>query len=183
VGRLVRYGVKRDGRTAIGMISGTFYPLSDMDLARIIAFLRLQPPAASVPRERHVTLRGRLALLSGKWKTSAGEVDRDTPRWGELPRETPFERGRYLASITCTECHGFDLMGETLEGSPSLAIVAMYDAERFRRLLRTGQPPSGRDLGIMSWVARNGFAYFTDEEIEDLYVFLRSYHGLYAARP
>lgn len=175
--RLVRYGVKRDGRTAIGMASGTFYPLNDLDLARIIAHLRRQPTLPPVPRERHVTLTGRLALLGGKWETSADEVDRTMPRWGELPRTTPFERGRYIASITCSECHGHDLQGETLEGSPSLAVVRAYAPEQFRHLLRTGDPPSGRDLGIMSWTSRNAFAHFTDQEIDDLYHYLRAYHA------
>lgn len=173
--RLIRYGVKRDGRTALGMPSGTFYPLSDADLARIIAHLRRQRSSEPVPPMRHVTLLGRVALVTGEWETSVGEVDRTRPRWGALPRTTPFERGRYLASITCTECHGLDLQGETYEGSPSLAVVAAYDAEQFRHLLRTGEPISGRDLGIMSWTARNAFAYFTDEEIADLYSYLRAY--------
>ena len=175
--RLVRYGVKRDGRTALGMASGTFYPLSDADLARIIAHLRRQAARPPVSRERHVTLLGRAALATGEWKTSAGEVDRTMPRWGELPRRTPFERGRYLASITCTECHGFDLQGEVFEGSPSLAVVAAYTPEQFRHLLRTGEPISGRDLGIMSWTARYGFTHFTDQEIDDLYAFLREHHA------
>lgn len=176
--RLVRYGVKRNGRTALGMPSGTFYPLSDEDLARIVAHLRRQPPSPPVPPMRHVTLLGRIALVTGEWETSVGEVDRTRPRWGALPRTTAFERGRYLASITCTECHGLDLQGETYEGSPSLAVVAAYDAEAFRRLLRTGEPISRRDLGIMSWTARNAFVHFTDEEIADLYAYLRAYHGV-----
>lgn len=181
--RLIRYGVKRDGHTAIGMISGTFYPLSDQDLARIIGHLRRQPPLPPAHRERYVTFRGRLALLTGAWATSVGEVDRSSPRWGELPRATPYERGRYLASITCSECHGFDLRGEELEGSPSLAIVAAYSPEQFRHLMRTGEPINGIDLGLMSWVARNGFAHFTDEEIADLYSFLMAYHGITAPAP
>lgn len=181
--RLVRYGVKRDGRTALGMPSGTFYPLSDSDLARVIAHLRRQPPSPPVPQMRRVTVLGRVALVTGRWETSVGEVDRTRPRWGELPRTTAFERGRYLASITCTECHGLDLRGEAFEGSPSLAVVAAYDPERFRHLMRTGEPISGRDLGIMSWTARNAFAYFTDEEIADLYNYLRAYPEASEASP
>lgn len=170
--RLIRYGVKRDGRTAIGMISGTFYPLGDRDLARIVAHLRRQPASPPVPRERQVQLLGRLALLLGKWKTSAGEVDDSIPRWGELPQTTPFERGRYLASITCSECHGLDFQGRDFYKSPPLSIVRAYRPEQFRHLMRTGEPLSGRDLGLMSWVAKNAFFEFTDEEIGGLYDYL-----------
>jgi hypothetical protein len=30
----------------------------------------------------------------------------------------------------------------------------------------------------MSWVARNGFAHFKDQEIDDIRTFLREHHGL-----
>ncbi|MGH8722048.1 MAG: c-type cytochrome, partial [Burkholderiales bacterium] len=152
--------------------------LSPPDLANIIAFLRLQPPLPAVPRTLEIPLRGRLALATGVWRVSAEQVDRSSPRWGELPRTTPFERGRYYASITCAECHGVDYQGNRLEGAPSLAILAAYDPGQFRHLLRTGEPISRRDLGIMSWVSRVAFSLFSDEEIGDLYYFLRQHHGL-----
>lgn len=176
--RLIRYGVKRDGRSAVGMISYTFWPLSDRDLANIIAHLRRQPPRPAVPRVLDVTMRGRLALAIGRWKVSAAQVDRTIPRWGELPQGTPFERGRYLASITCSECHGLDFSGYALERAPSLVIVGAYTPEAFRHLLRTGEALGGRDLGLMSRVARNAFSLFTDEEISAIYGFLRTHHGL-----
>ena len=44
--RLLRFGVKRDGRTAILMPSGTFYPLSDADISSIIGTLRQLPAPA-----------------------------------------------------------------------------------------------------------------------------------------
>ncbi len=176
--RLIRYGVKRDGRAAIGMVPRTFYALSNRDLALIISHLRSAPASPAVPRERRVTLLGRTALATGQWSTAADEVDPSRPRWGELPRRTPFERGRYLASITCSECHGVDFQGNELEGGPSLVLVAQYDLEQFKHLLRTGEPIGGRDLGIMSWVARNAFVRFTDEELADIYVFLREHFRL-----
>lgn len=176
--RLIRYGVKRDGRSAVGMSSYTFYALADADLVNIIAHLRHQPERPPIPRQRHIWIGGRLKLLRGQWQTSADEVDRSMPRWGELPRKTSFERGRYLASITCSECHGLRFSGNAFEGGPSLTVVASYGMQPFLRLVKTGVPLSGRDLGIMSWTARNGFAYFSDAEVADLYAFLRAYHGV-----
>ena len=113
--RLIRFGVKRDGRSAVGMISFVFWSLSDQDLVNIIAHLRKQPALPPVPRKLELPFRGRLALATGKWKVSAEQVDRSRPRWGELPRTTSFERGRYYASITCAECHGVDYQGNELE--------------------------------------------------------------------
>ena len=176
--RLIRYGVKRDGRSAVGMSSYTFFALADADLVNIIAHLRHQPARPPVERHRQIGFGGRLKLLRGEWQPSADEVDRSLPRWGELPRNTSFERGRYLASVTCTECHGLRFSGNAFEGGPSLAIVASYGLQAFQRLVHTGVPLSGRDLGVMSWTARNGFAYFTDDEVADIYTFLRTYHGV-----
>ena len=181
--RLVRYGVKRDGRSALGMISYTFWPLGDQDLANIFAHLRAQPVHEPVPRVLELAPKGRIALALGMWRTSADAVDRSIPRWGELPRETSFERGRYLASITCSECHGLDFRGNALERGPSLAIVAAYSPEQFRHLLRTGEPISGRDLGIMSRTARNAFSLLSEGESEDIRTFLRQHHGLEPRTP
>lgn len=181
--RLVRFGVKRDGSTLLGMTSYTFFPLGDEDLANIIVHLRRQPLLPAVPRERAITWTARLRLAQGKWQVAADQIDPARPRWGELPRTSAFERGRYLASITCTECHGLEFRGNefndnTYDGGPSLAIVAIYDRDAFRELMRTGKSVGGRDLGEMAWVARNGFVHFKEGEIDDIRAFLRTYHGL-----
>lgn len=173
--RLVRYGVKRDGRSAIGMASYTWWPLGDQDLADIFAHLRRQAPRPPVARTRELTFRGRLGLATGDWQVSADQVDPTRPRWGELPRRNAYERGRYLASVICSECHGLDFNGYALEGGPSLVIVAIYAPEQFRTLLHTGKPIGGRDIPKMSWMPDVGF---TDGEIDDLYAFLRTYHNV-----
>jgi cytochrome c553 len=173
--RLIRYGVKRDGRSAVGMTSYTFWALGDQDIANIVAHLRRQPATAPVPRHLDLTLRGRIALVTGEWKVSAEQVDRTIPRWGELPRRTPYERGRYLASVICSECHGLDFEGIALEGAPSLVVLAAYDLDQFRSFIRTNRALGGRRIPPMGWTPEVGF---TDAEIDDLYAFLRTYHGL-----
>ena len=173
--RLVRYGVKRDNRSAIGMISYTFWALGDQDIANVIAHLRRQPATPAVPRRLDLTLRGRVALVTGEWKVSAEQVDRRIPRWGELPRRTPYERGRYLASVICSECHGLDFRGNALEGAPSLVVLAAYDPDQFRTLIETNRAIGGRRIPPMGWTPDVGF---TDVEIADIYAFLRAYHGL-----
>jgi cytochrome c553 len=174
--RLVRYGVKRDGRSAIGMTSYTFWALGDQDLANIVAHLRRQPAVTPMARQAEIGWTARLALVRGVWKVSAEQVDRSRPRWGDQPQPTPYERGRYLASVTCSECHGLDYNGNPQERAPSLAILVMYSPAQFTRLIRTVTPANGRKLDdAMSWVAD---APFTDQEIAGLYQFLRKHHGL-----
>src|SRR5688572_33081478 len=151
---------------------------SDAELARLVnifAHLRRQPVMPPVARSHELKFRGRVALVVGEWKLAADQVDASAPRWGELPLSTSFERGRYLASVVCSECHGEDFNGSLLEGGPSLAILAVYSPEDFVRLLKTGKPPGGRDIPKMSWMPA---VDFTDQEIDDLYAFLREHHGL-----
>lgn len=176
--RLIRYGVKQDGRSAVGMPTSTFWPLGDTDLANVVAHLRRQPESPPVPRRLELTWRGRWALATGAWKVSAEQVDRTSPRWGEMPRRTPYERGRYLASVICSECHGVDFQGTPLESAPSLVVVAAYSRDAFRALIRTNTAIGGRRIEPMAWTPDAGF---TDAEIDDLYAFLREYHGLPAA--
>ena len=55
-----------------------------------------------------------------------------------------------------------------------LSIAGAYDLDQFRTLLRTGRPPSGRDLGLMARVARQDFSHLNDAEIAQLYQYLRA---------
>lgn len=172
--RLVRYGLKRNGQSAVGMSAYTLWALGDQDLHNIIAHLRRQPTVPPVERTMELTWRGRWALVTGAYKVSVEQVDRSRPRWGDLPQTTPLERGRYLANVTCTECHGLDFHGNALEGGPSLLIVGSYSIEQFIHLMRTAEPIGGRKLKPdMTWVKD---APFTDEEIRGIYEFLRTLH-------
>lgn len=172
--RLIRYGLKRNGQSAVGMSSYTLWALGDQDLHNIIAHLRRQPSLPPIERTMELTWRGRWALVTGAYKVSVEQVDRSRPRWGDLPQTSPLERGRYLANITCTECHGLDFHGNALEGGPSLLIVASYSVEQFTHLMRTAEPIGGRKLkDDMTWVKD---APFTDDEIRGIYKFLRTLH-------
>ena len=87
-------------------------------------------------------------------------------------------RGEYLAMTACNECHGLDLRGSNTapDGAPpDLAVVAAYSWEEFTRLMQEGLPRDGREtLGLMTMVARDRFGSFTNEELSDLYHFLRT---------
>lgn len=174
--RLIRYGVKRDGRSAVGMSSFAFWALGDQDLTNIIAHLRKNQTIVA-PRERtlELTWRARVALVTGAWGLAAERVDRSRPRLGDLPQTNSLERGRYIATVTCSECHGLDFAGSELERAPSLARIAMYSPEQFRLFMRTGKPIGGRDIPSMRWVAD---APFTDTEIDGMCEFLRAHHGI-----
>ena len=78
---------------------------------------------------------------------------------------------------TCNECHGFDLRGlpDPDFPTPDLAILSGYTDAQFHTLMAKGEGIGGRaDLGLMTMVAQDRFAHFTEEELTDLLAFLRT---------
>jgi mono/diheme cytochrome c family protein len=177
----IRQGVRPTTRRGLwGMPSASYATMSDAELARVLAFVR----AAPVDGGRELTdtpgLRGRLAILRGR----TGDVvrgERSAPDLIAAARAQPaadlgplYTQGRHIAVTVCSECHGADLRGDPREGGSDLAVVGGYDLAQFQRLLRTGVPVSGRDLGEMSEIARKDLHVFTDPEIATLYAYLRA---------
>jgi hypothetical protein len=58
--------------------------------------------------------------------------------------------------------------------TPTLAITMAYTAEEFQGFLRTGVALGGRELEMMSGLARGRYASFTDDEIDALHDYLRT---------
>jgi len=174
--RIIRHGVRPDGRSVVGMPSGMFSSLRDDDLGKIIAYIRSLPPSEGQRRDVTLRLGARIMFAAGKFKPAAVEVreaqaaSASFPRPGEANSE-----GAYLARTVCTECHGAKLEGDT-RGSPDLRIAAGYTLEQFTHLMRTGKALGDRELELMSSVARNRFSHFTDDEI-------RALHSYLVARP
>lgn len=81
-----------------------------------------------------------------------------------------------MVRATCGECHGVDLTGNSwprpARSPPDLNVAGAYTREDFRRLLRTGVAPGGRQVGLMSEVARGRYSHFTDTEVDAIYDYL-----------
>lgn len=172
--RAIRHGVRKDGRSVIGMPSPAFFDVRDEELAAIISFARTLPDrGAKLPKSETLIL-GRLELLRGLYPPEASTIDHQADR-----RNFDFvdkaQRGEYLAKIAFAECHGLDFAGDPYSdepgSSPDLSIAAAYSPDQFARLLRTGEPAGGRDLRLMDDVARDRFVHFTDDEIAALQAF------------
>jgi mono/diheme cytochrome c family protein len=170
--RVLIHGVKPDGRSVVAMPSMMFYHLSDRDLGAIIAHLRSAPAVDHDPGQREVRILGRLGLVTKQFIPEAATIDHSAPRLGNLHDTSHVAHGEYLARTICSECHGPALRGETR--TPALAQALGYSREEFGKLLRTGVPRDGRDLELMDDVARSRFVHFRDDEIDDVYAFLRA---------
>jgi cytochrome c553 len=169
--RIIRRGVRPDGRSLVVMPSEMFSALSDADLGKILAYLHSVPPHPGPGREVRLGPLARLGLALGKYQTAAQLVHQADSLASAYPVPgDPTAAGAYLARTVCTECHGLDLSGG--EKAPDLRIAAGYSAEAFTRLLRTGKASGDRELELMSRVARRRFSHFNDAEIQALRTYL-----------
>jgi mono/diheme cytochrome c family protein len=156
------------------MPSEAFAMLSDDDLGKIIACLRSLPPLPGPDASVTLGPLGRLGLATGKFRMTASLVQESHP--APAPQEAGLARGHYLAVTACSHCHGSDLEGSSTPDftAPSLRIVAAYTPETFVTLLRTGSAVGGRELQLMSRVARHNLSHLDDDEIAALYRYLRA---------
>jgi mono/diheme cytochrome c family protein len=169
--RIIRHGIRPDGRSVVVMPSGMFSVLDDADLGRIIAYVRSVPPVPGRPREVRIGPLARLLFALGKFEPAAAEVSRAVALSASYPSgHDPMARGAYLARTACTECHGLDLRGG--DKAPDLRIAAGYSRDAFAHLMRTGKGLGDRELPLMSRVARRRFSHFTDNEIGALHDYL-----------
>lgn len=175
--RSIRYGVKLDGTSVLGMPSMALHHLTDDDLAAIIAYVRAQPmaPPPEIDSAYHFLVR--LGLVSGQFPLPAVEIRDRIERMPSPDRNDPMQLGAYLAQIACAECHGEDLNGNPQFPSPSLAIVRGYARDDFDTLMDTGIALGGREVGLMTRVARGRFEKFSDFEIDALYGYLSALDG------
>jgi mono/diheme cytochrome c family protein len=169
--RVIREGVTPQGFSVEFMPSNAFVRMPDDDLAAVIAYIRSAPPGGDDAPEWRPGWRGRWAMATGAFPPGLAfmaDARAKPPR--DLGAETAL--GRRLASVACSECHGTDLKGDKSGKPPDLVIAGAYDPADFHRLLKTGVAAGGRQVGMMSAVARKRFSHLTDEEVEAIRLYL-----------
>lgn len=174
--RALRHGIARDGRAVYSMPAYNFVRLRDEDVADIYAYLRSVPIVSAPLPRAHLPWPIRWEIARGRDGAIPKFLDKVPPLRRADDPDSSIVRGEYIAMTSCNECHGFSLRADSPfgdEAAPDLAIVSGYPFEAFERLMRTGKPIGGRELPMMSDVARGRFAYFTDQEVRDVYTFLR----------
>ncbi|HWE07042.1 MAG TPA: hypothetical protein VG274_10060, partial [Rhizomicrobium sp.] len=167
--RALRRGIASDATSLWAMPSADYAYMSEDDVAAILAYLRAMG-AAGPTRPRPVWDRdARLALLEGRIVPAVLAV-RDAPSSLDLgPR---YDGGRYLARISCSECHGADLAGTPERSIPDLDIVYLYSRPAFFDLLRRGIGAHHRRVPAMMRLSSIRFHVLADYEIMALYDYL-----------
>ncbi len=153
--RIVRHGVKRDGRPALIMPSEDYNRFTDADLAALVAYLRQLPSVDGAPGAVRLPLPVRLLYAAGVVQDAYEKIDhRLLPQQPVAEGVTP-AHGAYVANM-CMGCHGAGLSGGKIPGGPPHwpqasnltsgegSVMPRYaTAEQFRAMLATGKRPDG----------------------------------------
>jgi mono/diheme cytochrome c family protein len=180
--RAIRHGLAQDGRALIMMPSAEYTTLSDEDLAAIIAYLKTLP---AVDRERGPVQPGpaiRALMAAGQIQLSAEEIDHAAHRPASVTPSPTAEYGKYLAA-SCTGCHGPNLSGGKIPGTPpdwpatanltphASSRLPAWTEEQFLATLRTLQRPDGSAVHPLMPAA---IGQMTDEELKAIWAYLRT---------
>jgi mono/diheme cytochrome c family protein len=178
--RAIRRGLTPDGKSELAMPSQAYAGFSNDEVGAIIAYLRSLPTkgALAVQPPPGLLLRANLAL--GVFKPATDKLAAAKP---PLDAGPAYAVGRHLAQVACGQCHGTDLSGGKGLPGPDLTVRGYYSPDQFKTLLRTGQSPDERDMGLMASTARTSFSHFSDEEIATLYAYLDARDRALATAP
>jgi mono/diheme cytochrome c family protein len=182
--RVLRHGVKPDGRSLFVMPVDDYVALSQPDVEAIIAYLRSLPPVDNVLPPSELRPVGRvLVAMGGSGLLSAEKV----PQEGGFPPTVPAgatpEYGLYVARTSgCMGCHGTTLSGGAIpNGPPNSPIplnitpgsrVASWTDAQLAEAIRTGRRPDG--TLINAFMPYKAYSGMTDEEIRAVILYLRS---------
>jgi len=182
--RVVRHGVKPDGRPVLMMPSEDFNRLTDDDVAALVAYVRQLPPVPGGSAELNLPLPVRLAYGLGLLQDSAEKIDHTLAPEQPVPGGRNLLHGRYVAQ-GCKGCHGPHLSGGKIPGAPPSwpaaanltlgvgSVMPRYaDAQTFKAMLRSGRRPDGS--GVSKVMPFDALSQMSDVDTDALYLYLRS---------
>lgn len=175
--RALRYGVKPSGRAMLVMPSNLYHPLSDVDAAAIISYVKSVPAVDNVVPETEP--RVPLFLMAGAPGPDIfpNVFDEDDPREPAPPIAASAEYGAYLTKLACVECHGQALRGGKhpepgAPDGPDLAVSGQWSLESFAKAMREGKTPTGTELQTKFMPWSQSYRYLDDVELEALHLYL-----------
>ena len=174
--RVLRHGIRPDGRSLAIMPSDAFARLSDADFGALVAFFRSVPPVDRETRERTFTVLGKILIGAGQFDHAfpAQIIDHAAPRPAAPEKGSTIAYGEYMvASFGCRHCHGDDFSGRQ-PGDPASPFapnltqggaLRAWNEESFLQMSRT------RKSEHMPW---SGLRNMNDDELRAVWRYLAS---------
>ena len=184
--RIIRHGVKRDGRPALIMPSEDYNRLTDADLAALVAYTRQLAPVDGKPAVLQLPAPVRVMYAFGAIKDAAEKIDHTLPPQTPVAESISVEHGRYVANM-CIGCHGEKLVGGKIPGGPpdwpaaadltpgdGTAMARYPDAKSFAAMFRSGKRPDGTAVAVMPFESLRAM---NDTDLGALHLYLKSLPG------
>jgi mono/diheme cytochrome c family protein len=178
--RLLRHGVKRDGRTVRFMPSHEINWLNDQDVTAVISYIRTLPPVQKANGPFEIGLLGKILDRMDMIPIDvARRIDHSHIELGPAP--TPDAKYGAFIARQCTGCHGATLAGGPIPGAPPEMPVPLnltpdatglkgWTLEDFKQTLRTGVSKRGKKLDPMMPV--EAYGKLDDIETQALWAYL-----------
>lgn len=182
--RIIRHGVKPDGRPAMVMPSEDYARLTDADVSAMVAYVQHMPPASGGAAVLELPLIVRAMYGLNQVQDAAEKINHDLPPAAPVPETASIEHGKYVGQ-GCQGCHGPGMSGGRIPGSPpdwpaatnltpgEGSVMPRYaTVAQFKALLRSGKRPDGSAVSTI--MPFGGFAQMNDVDMEALYLYLQS---------
>jgi len=180
--RLIRHGVRRDGRSVRFMPVSDFAWLPDDDVLALVSWVRTLPAIARPNGEFHL---GVLGKILDRRDLLALDVARHLDHGARPPVVAPAptaEYGRLVAHL-CVGCHGEGLSGGRIPGTPPSVPTPLnltpdatglrgWTFEDFQRAATTGVSRNGRRLN--PFMPIEALSHMNETEMHALWVYLQS---------
>jgi cytochrome c553 len=180
--RLIKHGIKKDGRSVPFMPSQDFGWLPDDDITAMISYIRTMPAVEKPNGPSGVKTLGKILDRQGKFPLDVARAIDHTQN-EKVPAPAPnAEYGKFLGRM-CTGCHGPTLSGGPLPGAPpdfakpanltpDPSGLAGWTYEDFDKLLVQGIRKSGKPLDKMMPI--QAFGRMDDTEKHALWEYLKT---------
>jgi mono/diheme cytochrome c family protein len=183
IARAIRYGLNRENKSLRFMPASEFQYLSKSDIASVVAYLRsvaavekASPEISIGPMAKILFGIGQLPILASANSLIKSDLDVQKPE-----EAATVEFGKYLVESACSGCHGMDLQGGAIPGSPpdwppalplSGLTASGYTMPGFINAMRSGVRPNGQLL--LSPMAESTVRIMSETELEAIWRFLET---------
>jgi mono/diheme cytochrome c family protein len=181
--RVVRHGVKANGRAAFIMPSEDYNRFTDADLAAVVGYVRTLAPRSGGEAVVELPLPVKVLYGLGVIRDASEKIDHHLAPAQPVAAAVNAQHGAYVANM-CIGCHGPGLSGGTIPGGPpdwppaanlspgqGSAMVRYPDADTFVAMLRSGKRPDGTAIPVMPF---ESLRELNDTDAQALFAFLKT---------
>lgn len=181
--RLLRHGIKKDGRSVVMMPVQDFYWLPDEDIAAIIGYIRSLKKSDKATPASVVRPFGKILDRQDSFPLDIARFMKGVERLPPPPKAARTkEYGKYVARL-CAGCHGESFSGGPIPGAPPDLPIPLnltphetgmkgWTYEDFVKVSMTGVNPKGKKLN--PFMPFEALGKMTDDERGALFDYLMS---------